>query len=193
MKNLFLPSVQNGDIYVIVAEVVEEIAILKNYSQKVEEDNAKDQFLKSVQMEWKMKIKRFELEIGDHNQDEKQELNDNIFALETKNALLAKQIQECSENKNRTSSPIPTQSSTKWINFVFLPIENSLVDKNFSDGKNSKCFSQKIGDYSNQNEEAKIPTAAAFIFESSDEENEEDFDIDEFLKKCSSTHLLSSS
>ena len=192
MKNLFLPSVQNGDIYEIAAEVVEEIVFLKNSMEEVEEDNAKDQFLKSVQMEWKMKIKRFELEIGDHNQDEKQELNDNIFALETKNALLAKQIQECSENKIRTSSPIPTQSSTKWINFVFLPIENSLVDKNFSGGKNSKCCSQKIGDYCNQNEEAKKPTAA-FIFESSDEENEEDFDIDDFLKKCSSTHLLSSS
>ena len=192
MRNLFLPSVQNGDIYEIAAEVVEEIVFLKNSMEEVEEDNAKDQFLKSVQMEWKMKIKRFELEIGDHNQDEKQELNDNIFALETKNALLAKQIQECGENKIRTSSPIPTQSSTKWINFVFLPIENSLVDKNFSDGKNSKCFSQKIGDYCNQNEEAKKSTAA-FIFESSDEDNEEDFDIDDFLKKCSSTHLLSSS
>ena len=93
-----MPSVQNGDIYEIAAEVVEEIVFLKNSLEEViEEDNAKDQFLKSVQMEWKMKIKRFELEIADHNQDEKQELNDNIFALETKNDSL---LQECICSEN---------------------------------------------------------------------------------------------
>ena len=51
MKNLFLPSVQNGYIYENAAEVVEEVIFLKN---SLEEND--DQFLKSVELEWKIKI-----------------------------------------------------------------------------------------------------------------------------------------
>ena len=54
MKNLFLPSVKNGYIYENAAEVLEDIFL----SNSLEENN--DQFLKSVQREWKLKIKRFE-------------------------------------------------------------------------------------------------------------------------------------
>ena len=178
MKNLFLPSVQNGYIYENAAEVVEEVIFLKN---SLEEND--DQFLKSVELEWKIKIKRFEqfkpqieLEIGGHNNQE---------ALETGNDVL---IQEYSDKIQNSSQPITTQSSTKWISFVFLPMEkNSLVlatedDQKFSHGSK----------YCNETKIAKNSTE--FIFESSDENNnEEDFDIDDFLKHCSSTHLLSSS
>ena len=177
MKNLFLPSVKNGYIYENAAEVLEDI-FLKN---SLEENN--DQFLKSVQREWKLKIKRFEqfkpqikLEIGDHNSQKE---------LETENDI---QIQEYSNKIQNSSLPIATQSSTKWISFVFLPMEkNSLVlakedDKKFSHGSK----------YCNETKIAKNSTE--FIYESSEENNnEEDFDIDDFLKHCSSTHLLSSS
>ena len=73
--------------------------------EEVEEDNAKDQFLKSVQMEWKMKVKRFELEIGDHNQDEKQELNDNIFG--TLN--IPRKPKTISSYRKRFKNKIPTK------------------------------------------------------------------------------------